>query len=203
VGVSTVVATPVRDILDTGAGPNLVRAEILPTDWEKYRVAGAPALQILGAGGRRLKKSGAILLHVEICGLKTRMQFVVIPGLAAECNLGCQFIFLHVRSILPKEKKVLLENGGVASILHDSESMQPGAEHEQGSQSGTSTKVHVAKYTCIPTRSETHVWVQVNLPVSGSCKRGFIRPPMEYTYPMGLRISIPINLFKFGWSTLR
>jgi Retroviral aspartyl protease len=121
VGVSTVLATPVRAILDTGAGPNLVREEILPTDWEKYRVAGAPTLQIVGAGGRRLKQSGAILLHVEICGLKTRMQFVVVPGLAAECILGCQFIDRHVKSILPKEKKVLLENGGVAAILQDSD----------------------------------------------------------------------------------
>jgi Retroviral aspartyl protease len=164
VGVSTVAATPVRAILDTGAGPNLVRAEILPTDWEKYRVAGAPTLQIVGAGGRRLKQSGAILLHVEICGLKTRMQFVVVPGLAAECILGCQFIYRHVKSILPKEKKVLLENVGVVAILQDSELLQPGAEKEPVSKSSPSTKVRVAKWTVLPPRSETHVWVQSESP---------------------------------------
>jgi Retroviral aspartyl protease len=164
VGVSTVVATPVRVILDTGAGPNLVRAEILPTDWEKYRVAGAQTLQIVGAGGRRLKQSGAILLHLEICGLKTRMHFVVVPGLAAECILVCQFIDRHVKSILPKEEKVLLENGGVAAIIQDSELLQPGAEKETVSKSGPSTKVRVAKWTVLPPRSETHVWVQSESP---------------------------------------
>jgi Retroviral aspartyl protease len=179
VGVSTVVATPVRAILDTGAGPNLVRAEILPTDWEKYRVAGAPTLQIVGAGGRRLKQSGAILLHVEICGLKIRMQFVVVPGLAAECILGCQFIDRHVKSILPKEKKVLLENGGVAAILQDSDLLQQGAEQEPVSKSSPSTKVRVAKWTVLPPRSETHIWVQSESP-GLRFLQGWLRTPSKW-----------------------
>jgi hypothetical protein len=33
VGVTTAVATPVYAILDTGAGPNLVREDVLPEDW--------------------------------------------------------------------------------------------------------------------------------------------------------------------------
>jgi hypothetical protein len=125
VSLSTVVATPVRDILDTGAGQNLVRVDILPTDWEECRVAGSVTLQIAGAEGRRLKQSGAILLHEEKCGLKTRMRFVVVPGLAALYRLGCQFIDRHVKSILPKEVY-----GCVAAIILDSESPQPGAEKE-------------------------------------------------------------------------
>jgi hypothetical protein len=47
VGVTTVVARPVRAILDTGAGPNLVRAELLPQDWERYRVTSDPPRDIL------------------------------------------------------------------------------------------------------------------------------------------------------------
>ena len=45
VGVSTVVATPVFAILDTGAGPNLVREDVLPEDWLRYRVAGDTTYQ--------------------------------------------------------------------------------------------------------------------------------------------------------------
>jgi hypothetical protein len=111
-----------------GLGHILVRAEILPTDWEKYRVAGAPALQIVGAGGRRLKKSGAILLHVEICGLKTRMQFVVIPGLAAECNFGCQFIDRHVRSICNATCFSLFPDAGMADLLGALDSRNDGEQ---------------------------------------------------------------------------
>jgi Retroviral aspartyl protease len=181
VGVSTVVATPFRTILETGAGPALVRAEILPTDWEKYRVAGAPTLQIVDAGGRRRKQPGAILLHVEICGLKTRMQFVVVPGLAAERILGCQFIDRHVQSILPKEKKVLLENGGVAAILQDSELLQPGPEQEPVCKSVPSTKLHVAKWTILPPRLDTYFWVQSESP----CLRflqAWLRTPSNGVY---------------------
>jgi hypothetical protein len=42
VGVTTVAANPVRAILDTGAGPNLIKEEVLPQDWERYRVANTP-----------------------------------------------------------------------------------------------------------------------------------------------------------------
>jgi hypothetical protein len=42
VGVSTVVATTVYAILDTGDGLNLVREDDLPEDWLRYRIAGDP-----------------------------------------------------------------------------------------------------------------------------------------------------------------
>jgi hypothetical protein len=99
VGVTKVVASPVRAILDTGAGPNLVRAEILPEDWEKYRLAGEPLLNIVGAGGRRLRQLGVVLLHVELAGLRIRTRFIVVAGLAAECILGCQFIDRYVVTV--------------------------------------------------------------------------------------------------------
>jgi hypothetical protein len=111
-------------------------------------------------------------------------------------------LFLHY-SILPKEKKVLLENGGVAAILHDSESMQPGLNMSKVARAAPPRKsVWPSLRVFLLVRRHMSGY-QVNIPVSCSCKRGFVRPPMEYTYPMGLRISIPINLFKFGWSTLR
>jgi hypothetical protein len=64
VGDTTAVLSPVRAILDTGTGPNLIRATVLPEDWERYRVFGAPTLNIVGEDGRRLRQSGKITLHV-------------------------------------------------------------------------------------------------------------------------------------------
>jgi hypothetical protein len=43
VGVLATVLTPVSVILDTGAGPNLIRESALPEDWERYRIPGLPA----------------------------------------------------------------------------------------------------------------------------------------------------------------
>jgi Retroviral aspartyl protease len=54
IGVSATVLTPVSAILDTGAGPNMIRETVLPEDWERYRIPGLPAFHIVGAGGRRI-----------------------------------------------------------------------------------------------------------------------------------------------------
>jgi hypothetical protein len=51
VGVTTTVATPVYAILDTGAGPNLVREDVLSEDLLRYRVAGDTTYQVIGANG--------------------------------------------------------------------------------------------------------------------------------------------------------
>jgi hypothetical protein len=90
VGDTTMVATPVRAILDTGAGPNLVREEVLQEDWERCRAAEEPNYHVVGAGGRRLRQKGVITLCVELGRLRTKARFLVVPNLAAECILGCQ-----------------------------------------------------------------------------------------------------------------
>jgi Aspartyl protease len=142
VGFNTVVARPVRAILDTGAGPNLVRAELLPHDWERYRVKSDPPREIVGAGGRRLKQLGVVVLHVELGRLRARCRFTVVPGLVAEFILGCQFIELHVIEILPKEKKIRLTDRTIVHILQDSGDVPP------------STSVEAPKPSVRPRRSE-------------------------------------------------
>lgn len=165
VGVNTAVISPVRAILDTGAGPNLIRATVLPEDWERYRVFGAPTLNIVGAGGRRLRQSGTVTLHVEIGGIKLRARFLVMETLAAECILGCQFINRHVSAILPKEKHVRLSDGSLIPILRDSDPLTPPSSQEKSpAEPLVSTKVRIAKFTTVPRRSESHVWVNCQSP---------------------------------------
>jgi hypothetical protein len=164
VGVTTVVARPVRAILDTGAGPNLVRAELLPQDWERYRVTSDPPREIVGAGGRRLKQLCVVVLHVELGRLRVRCRFTVFPGLLAECILGCKFIDLHVTEILPKEKKIRLTDGTIVHILQDSGDVPPSTSVEAPKPVGPSTKVRVARWVTLPPRSECYVWVQCAAP---------------------------------------
>ena len=78
VGVSTVVATPVFAILDTGAGPNLVREDVLPEDWLRYRVAGDTTYQVIGAGGRSLPQLGVVTLWVQLGRLRAQERFIVV-----------------------------------------------------------------------------------------------------------------------------
>jgi hypothetical protein len=70
VGVSTVVATPVYAILDTGAGPNLVREDVLPEDWTRYRTTEEPSFPVVGASGRPLPQRGVLTLCVQLGQLK-------------------------------------------------------------------------------------------------------------------------------------
>jgi Retroviral aspartyl protease len=115
-GLSSHWAAPVRCILDTGAGPNLVRRGVLPEVWERYRSREGPKTTIIGASGRRLRQRGLLTLQVSLGRLKTSAQFIVVDILAADCIIGCEFINKHVEAIFPKEKQVQLVEGGVARI---------------------------------------------------------------------------------------
>jgi Retroviral aspartyl protease len=117
VGVTTAVATPVYAILDTGAGPNLVREDVLPEDWLRYRMAGETTYQVTGANGRSLPQRGVVTLWVQLGRLRAQARFIVVKHLAAGCILGCQFIDRHVKRIHPKEKRLLLNDGTPVAIL--------------------------------------------------------------------------------------
>jgi hypothetical protein len=120
VGVTTAASTIVRAILDTGAGPNLIREEVLPEPWARYRVANAPVFNVLSAGGRRLRQKGVVTLFVQLCNLDTHSRFLVVTSLAAECILCFQYIDRYIRTILPKEKRILMSDDSVILILRDS-----------------------------------------------------------------------------------
>jgi hypothetical protein len=84
VGVSATVLKPVSAILDTGAGPNLIREKVFPEDWERYRIPGPPAFHVVGACGHRLLQKGDITLTVQLVTIKVQARFIVVEGLAAE-----------------------------------------------------------------------------------------------------------------------
>jgi hypothetical protein len=101
-GVSKAVLFPVRAVLDTGAGPNLVREDILPKDWERWRVPNIPLPRITNASGKQILAKGVIVLYVHLGTTVHRVRFYVAPGLAVPCILGYNFINIHVKAILPK-----------------------------------------------------------------------------------------------------
>jgi Retroviral aspartyl protease len=152
---------PVRAMLDTGAGPNLIREKILPEDWERRRLSGTPAYKIIGAGGRPIRQRGVITMHMQLGTLRVQSRFVVVTSLAAECILGCQFINRHVRMILPKEKRVVLANENMVSILQDSEDRpyigKVSSPEQVPSTPLPSSKVRVARLTIVPPRAEVCV----------------------------------------------
>jgi Retroviral aspartyl protease len=139
------ITTPVYAILDTGAGPNLVREDVLPEDWLRYRIAGDPTYQVVGASGRTIPQRGVITLWVQLGRLRAQARFIVVRIIAAGCILGCQFIDRHVKSILPKDKSVVLSDGMAVAILHAATNPAMGErDAERGRKPSPSTKIRIA-----------------------------------------------------------
>jgi hypothetical protein len=165
VGVSTSVAAPVYAILDTGAGPNLVREDVLSEDWLRYRVADDTTYQVIGANGRSLPQRGVVTLCVQLGRLRAQAQFIVVKKLASGCILGCQFIDRHVKSIHPKEKRVLLNDDMSVAILHAATHPAMGEmDVERRRKPTPSTKIRIVRFAKIPARSESLVEVQCDAP---------------------------------------
>jgi hypothetical protein len=157
-----VVATPVYAILDTGAGPNLVRGDVLPEDWMRYLTTEEPHFRVVGASARPLPKQGVLTLCVQLGKVKAHAKFIVVKHLTAGCIRGCQFIDRQVTSILPKERRVLLNYNSSFAILPATTDRAIGNDdNEMRSRTHqASRKVRVARFATIPARSEGFVGVQ-------------------------------------------
>jgi Retroviral aspartyl protease len=158
VGDSKAVLFPVRAVLDTGADPNLVREDILPKDWERWRVPNITLPRITNASAKQILAKGAIVFYVQLGTTVHRVRFYVAPGLAVPCILGCKFINLHVKAILPKEKKVEPHDGASVAIANESDSASKASTKEPAMLA--STKFRAAPRVVIPHRCEAQVAVQ-------------------------------------------
>jgi hypothetical protein len=164
-GVSTAAAVPVYAILDTGAGPNFVREDVLPEELLRYRVAGDTTYQVIGANGRSLPQRVVVTLWVQLGRFRAQARFIVVKQLAAGCILGCQFIDRHVKSIYPKEKRVLLNDGTLVAILRAATHPATGEmDVERRRKPTPSTKIRITRFAKIPARSESLVEVQCDAP---------------------------------------
>jgi hypothetical protein len=179
------VLTPVSAILDTEAGPNLIRESALPEDWERYRIPGLPAFHIVGAGGRRLLQKENITLTVQLGMLKVQARFIVGQDLAAECIMGCQFKDRQVQAILPREKRVTLANGSVIPILQYSDPHPVAGKPAPPKELPPSTEVRVSNMTELPPGSECVVPVQGAAPGLRFLQSRLRDNATEYTGRMG------------------
>jgi hypothetical protein len=100
-GLNPRVVTPVRDVLDTGEGPNLVREDVLPRNLERALIPGQLLPRVHNASGRRMPVKGVVSLVTQVGELVRRVRFFVVPCLSVPCILGCHFINTHVLGIFP------------------------------------------------------------------------------------------------------
>jgi len=93
--------------LDTGAGINLARPNVLPANWQSYAEKLERTPRIKDENNNRLIANYAIHLYIDVgCG-KVFDRFFVAEHLSVPCILGTEFMDNHVEAIFTRLKKVV------------------------------------------------------------------------------------------------
>ena len=98
-------------VLDTGAGPNLVKSSLLTTETLKTMKHDQQIVNLAGAGGHRLKPLGIVTLTVKVGSNITRQPFVVVDALGADAILGTTYIDEHIEFLWIRRRAVIFPNG--------------------------------------------------------------------------------------------
>jgi hypothetical protein len=102
-----------------------------------------------------------VQLYVQMGDAIKRVRFYVTPGLAVPCILGCNFISLHVKAILPKEQKIILQKGGTVARAPGIGKEECGMTEFSDTRSPPpQSKMRLAKNVMLPPRCEAHVMVE-------------------------------------------
>eukprot|EP00171_Calliarthron_tuberculosum_P017931 IDg17931t1 len=104
-------------VLDTGAGPNLIRADLLPQRLLDELDRSQEVINLASASKHRLDVLGITQLTVTIASYTARMPFVGVRQLGTDVILGCHFIDKAVDSIQIRHRRIALTNGSHAPII--------------------------------------------------------------------------------------
>lgn len=163
VGPTAETQVQLLTVLDTGAGPNLIRADLLPDDTLLKLDKSREMVNLASASNHRLHVMGIATLSVSIGDYKARQQFIVVKKLGADVILGCTFIDAHVRSIRPRQKSIELQNDSVVPIQRrpHQKPLDRGTRERKSlaSERKEDGHVRVAKRVVLEPESETTVLV--------------------------------------------
>lgn len=110
------VSNTVCGILDTGAGSNLVHAEVLPSSALNFwRTSTLPTVR--AASRRAVNLLAALPSYLRMGSLEVKMWFPVASKVAARCILGTSFVDGYVRASYPRLRKVTFHNASHVGIV--------------------------------------------------------------------------------------
>jgi len=73
---------PTRAVVDTGAGPSVIRADMLPEGWTEYASRAPPRTQVSDASGQLLKVNAEVSLTIYVGGAAMEYEFLVFKALS-------------------------------------------------------------------------------------------------------------------------
>ena len=111
--------------LDTGAGVNIIRQNLLPADWQRYRMRDVSLPALGDANGHRLSLLGAVRLRIRFGNFVYHTVFYVANRLAVPAILGTVFLNRYVVAIRCMEQRIQFHQGPVVPILSEGNGVQP------------------------------------------------------------------------------
>ena len=107
-------------VFDTGPGPNLIRADIVP---EGTRLFKRNIVRLLGANKTPLETLGVVSIYDDINGYACRQPFVVTKNLSPDAILGTTFMERHCDELKFCQREIILSDGTAVPILRRSDSI--------------------------------------------------------------------------------
>ena len=89
------------EVLDTGAGPSFIKRDVLPNGINHLLRKSTSTTKIVDTNERQVEVDGFIELSVNIGGRIESVRFNVVPRLAVDVIIGCDFCDKHIEAIRP------------------------------------------------------------------------------------------------------
>ena len=93
---------PTRAVVDTGAGPSVIRADMLLEGWNEYASRAPPRTQVSDASGQLLKVNAEVSLTIYVGTGAMEYEFLVVKALSVPLILGWDFQHNYVDTISPE-----------------------------------------------------------------------------------------------------
>lgn len=163
-------------VIDTDAGPNLLRTSILPVKWRScIRLIHKMSLQ--SESNNHVNVIDKIMLFVQLVSLHVRFHFGVVDNLALPLLIETQFIDMFVKEIIPMKRCIVpIQSRPEASVSEYTLPSDPPAVLKSHSDAGTDSEdqqdnnartliFRVAK--CVAIRPNTEASVSVSTTRAG------------------------------------
>ena len=170
VGIGVRDAKTMLTVVDTGAGPSLIRLGACPKEALSAIDTKKPMANLRSASNHALDVIGVVYLTVIIGTHVAKTPFIVSRNLGADALLGCTYIDYHVDSIRPRRRVIILSNGDTVPIIRR-QALRPVTSQLPepatiGSRAAANfNSIRVARKVTIPARSE--IFVEVTTQTSG------------------------------------
>ena len=165
IGASPTRYRKVLSVLDTGAGPNVIRADAVPDGLVDSIDTSKNVVNLSSASRDPLDVLGILYLHVKIAGYSCKQPFVVVRELSSDALLGTTFIDEHVEVIWVRRALCILRDQTLVPIQKRASPTtvrDRDEPRELREKPKPAPQVRVRRAVQIPARSEGFVEVTVD-----------------------------------------